>query len=132
MALDDLFIHRVEVYARSGRRDRFGQPVDVNPRQHTEGETITATYPCRAYMKAGGLTMMERAIDTFESVWMMYTDLSAEIYEDDAVRIVDPRTGAVIVPLAKIKDAETVYDGRGAHHQEFSVWVQSGPNPKRP
>lgn len=132
MAFSDLLIHRVEVYARSGRKDRFGQPVDVNPRQHVAGETITATYPCRVWMKAGGLVMMERAIDTFERVYAMYTNLDAEIYEDDAVRVYDPQTNEEIIALAKVKDSESKYDGRGAHHKEFTIWVQSGPSPARP
>ena len=125
----DLLIHRVEVYARSGRRDRFGQPVDANPGQHS-GEVLAA-YPCRAHMKAGGLEMEERNIDVFVRVWEVFTDLSADIREDDAVRVIDPRDDSVLVNRAKIKDGEVVYDSSGPHHKEFMVWEQSGPTPAR-
>jgi hypothetical protein len=138
VAFTDLLIHTVEVYGRAtevedgtAKLDRFGQPLSVNPRQHeVGGQTLVATYPCRAYMKAGGLVMMERAIDTFERVYEMFTDVDALIYEDDAVRILDA-DGEVLVDLAKIKDSETKFDSTGPHHKEFSVWVQSGPNPQR-
>ncbi len=124
----DLLPHRVEVYARSGKRDRFGQARDSNPSQLV-GEPI-ATYPCRAYMKSGGLEMEERNIDVFARVWEMFTDVGADIREDDAVRVLGS-DGSVLVTIAKIKDAETVYDATGPHHQEFMVWEHSGPNPKR-
>jgi hypothetical protein len=138
VAFTDLLIHTVEVYARAtvvaggtAKLDRFGQPLSVNPRQHDVGGLdLVATYPCRTYMKAGGLVMMERAIDTFERVYEMFTDVDALIYEDDAVRILDA-DGVVLVNLAKIKDSETKFDSTGAHHKEFMVWVQSGPNPVR-
>ena len=126
--LSDLLVHRVEVYARSGRRDRFGQQKDSNPSQLV-GDPI-ATYPCRVYMKSGGLEMEERNVDVFARVWEMFTDLDADIREDDAVRVLG-QDGTVLVTVAKIKDAETVFDGTGPHHKEFMVWEHTGPNPRR-
>jgi hypothetical protein len=138
VAFTDLLIHTVEVYGRAAedetgtaKLDRFGQPLSVNPRQHeVGGQTLVATYPCRVYLKAGGLVMMERAIDTFERVYCMFTEPDTLIYEDDAVRVLD-QNGRVLINLAKIKDAEEKYDGAGPHHMEFAVWEQSGPKPER-
>lgn len=132
-----LLLHTVEVYARAAegdgtqRVDRFGQPLSINPRQHqTGGETLVATYPCRVYMKAGGLIMAEKQIDTFERVWTMFTEVDAAIYEDDAVRVLDA-DGNVLINLAKVKDSDVKFDSTGSHHKEFSIWEQSGPNPQR-
>lgn len=127
MTLSGLLLHEVEVYRRSGRTDRFGQPVDVNPRQHVAGENIVARYPCRAYMKSGGLVMQERSIDVFERRWIMYTELDADIREDDAVRIIDPVDGREILEISKISDSEVKYDSIGPHHKEFTIWNQGGP-----
>lgn len=137
MALEGLLLHHVEVYARIAdeqgkqKRDRFGQPLSVNPRQHeVGGEYLVATYPCRSYMKTGGLLMEDRMVDVFQRVYMMYTELGALIYEDDAVRVLDAN-GKVLINLAKVQDSETKYDGIGPHHKEFTLWEQAGPNPKR-
>jgi hypothetical protein len=128
LALNQLLIHTVEVYRRSGATDRFGQPKSVNPRQHqVGGETLVHTYPCRTYMKSGGLLMNERMIDTFEKVNILYTDVGVDIREDDAVRVVDAN-GYETVGLCKIKDSEIKYDSRGPHHCEFTLWIQDGPD----
>ena len=124
----ELLIHTVQVYARSGRTDRFGQPVDSNPSQVSA--TPTSTYPCRAYRKTGGRVMQERSIDVFEKPWMIFTETSADIYEDDIVRVVDA-DGNELLDKSAITYAETVYDGAGAHHKEFTIIEQSGPNPAR-
>ncbi len=122
-----LLIHTVEVYRRTGRTDRFGQPESVNPRQHEiGGETLLARYPCRAYMSAGGLKMEERMIDTFERQFTMFTECGVDIREDDAVRVL-ASDGHVIFGLSKIKDSEIKYDSTGPHHCEFTVWEQAGP-----
>jgi hypothetical protein len=125
-----LLPHTVQVFARSGRVDRFGQPVDVNPRKHREADII-GTYPCKAYMRSGGLVNQERSIDVFERVHEMFTELNADIQENDAVRVLD-ETGAVFINLAYIKDSETKYAGMRPHHKEFTLFEQSGPNPGRP
>lgn len=124
----DLLVHTVEVYARSGRVDRFGQPVDSNPGQ--QGGTVLATYPCRAYLKSGGLNFEERQRDVFERAWEMFTELDADIREDDSVRVV-AADASVLVNKCIIKDVETVYDGTGPHHKEYALWEQDGPNPRR-
>ena len=120
----------VEVYARSGQVDRFGQPVDSNPRQNKLGRLI-GSYPCRVYAKSGGLVNQERSLDVFERVWAMLTELSADIQENDAVRVIAPG-GAIEVNLAVIKDSGVIYTGDKAHHKEFTLLEQSGPNPERP
>jgi hypothetical protein len=126
VALNQLLIHTLEVYRRTGETDRFGQPKSQNPRQHTvSGETLIHTYPCRAYMSAGGLVMQERMIDTFERQFTVYTDIDVDIHEDDALRCVGV-DGHVIFGLSKIKDSETKYDARGPHHCEYTIWEQAG------
>ena len=127
----ELLVHTVDVYARSGRKDRFGQPVDVNPRQHVAGEAIVATYPCRVYQRSGGLTTVERSIDVFERIWEMFTEADADIREDDAVRVTDA-DGNVLINLAKIKSEERVFaSGLAPHHRQYAIWEQSGPTPAR-
>ena len=92
MPFADLLIHTLEVYRRAENpdgspvTDRFGQPLSSNPRQHQDdGETLVHTYPCRAYMNAGGLVMAERMIDTFERQFVVYTDTNVDINENDAL-----------------------------------------------
>lgn len=127
MPFRDLLIHTVEVYRRTGAADRFGQPQSVNPRQHqVGGETLVHTYPCRAYMNAGGLKFAERTIDTFERQFVVYTDIDVDISEDDALRVIGV-DGHIIIGLSKIKDSETKYDANGPHHCEYTVWEQAGP-----
>lgn len=131
MTLEGLLVHRVEVHRRSGRTDRFGQPVDVNPTQHTEGQTV-ATYDCRLSRGrgdggGGGLAMQERSIDVFETRYVIYTDLDVDIREDDHVRVTDPSSGLVLLPLSKITNKAIASDGVGAHHLELEVRVQRGP-----
>lgn len=122
-----LLIHSLQVYRRSGETDRFNQPKSVNPRQHqVDGESLVHTYPCRAYMSAGGLVFNEKDIDTFERQFTVYTDIGVDIHEDDAVRCVGV-DGHVIFGLAKVKDSETKYDKTGPHHCEYTVWEQAGP-----
>lgn len=128
MAFADLLVHEVEVYARSGRTDRFGQARDSNPSQISS--TVLATYPCRAYLKAGGLDMEERNIDVFIRVWSMFVEPTADIREDDVVRVLGS-DGELRVNRAKIKDVEVVYDADGPHHKEIALWEQSGPTPAR-
>ncbi len=123
--LEDLLVHQVEVHRRSGRRDRFGQQVDVNPRQHTVGEHV-ATYPCRLTRGTGGLTMQERAVDTFETTFRLYTSLDVDILSEDAVRVVDG-AGNELLGLSKIKNRSVASDGEGPHHLEFVIWSQ-GPS----
>jgi hypothetical protein len=130
MAFDALLIHTVEVYTRSGRTDRFGQAVDSNPRQHTAGENVIATYPCRAYQKSGGMTMQERSIDVFVRIWEVFFGLDADIRENDAVRVL-AADGSVIINLAKVQSSATIYAAGAGHHKEFTIWEQSGPTPAR-
>lgn len=131
-----LLIHTVEVYRRAAevgnpdeaKKDRFGQPLSVNPRQHqVGGENLIATYPCRAWMSAGGLKMEERTIDTFERQFTMYTGVDVDIRENDAVRALDA-DGRVIFGLSKIKDSDLKYNAGSPHHREFTIWEQSGPD----
>lgn len=131
-----LLIHTVEVYRRTTeaadptvqKKDRFGQPLSVNPRAHTTGgETLVHTYSCRAYMSAGGLKMEERMIDTFERQFTVFTEVEVDIREDDALRVLDA-DGRVIFGLSKIKDSDLKYNSGQAHHREFAVWEQAGPD----
>lgn len=125
--IEHLLVHRVERHRRSGRIDRFNQPVDVNPRQNTADEATTE-YACRAYQKSGGLSMQERSIDVFERRWIMHTALDADIQEDDSVRVYDPITGRELFGLSKIFSSEVKYDMQGPHHLEFTIWNQGGPS----
>ncbi len=120
----------VEVYGRSGQVDRFGQPVDSNPRQNTLGRPI-GSWPCKAYMKSGGLVNQERSLDVFERVHYVLTQLDCDLQENDAVRVLD-QDGEIFVHLAIVKDSEVKYAGLKPHHKEFCLIEQSGPNPERP
>jgi hypothetical protein len=127
LAFEQLLIHTLEVYRRTGATDRFGQPQSVNPRQHeVGGETLVHTYPCRAFMNAGGLEFNERDIDTFSRQFCVYTTVDVDINEDDALRCIGV-DGHIIFGLLKIKDSETKYDSKGPHHCEFTCWEQAGP-----
>jgi len=136
--LANLLIHTVEVYRRAVVtegpdtgdyvRDRFGQPLTINPRQHeVGGETLVHTYPCRAYKKTGGLLNNERMTDTFERYYEMFTETGVDIREDDAVRCIDAN-GNLVFERGKIRYVEPVYDGFGPHHVEYVVWIQDGPD----
>jgi hypothetical protein len=128
VSFEALLIHTVQVYRRTGAVDRLGQPESINPRQHTiDGETLIHTYPCRAFMSAGGLRMNERMTDTFERQFTVYTSVDVDIHEDDALRAIGV-DGHIIFGLSKIKDSETKYDSTGAHHCEFTIWEQAGPS----
>lgn len=124
--IDHLLVHKVTRTRRTGRRDRFQQQVDVNPQSAQDGEV--AEYPCRAWMKSGGMVMQERSVDVFERYWVMYTALDVDILEDDSVSITDPGTGRVMLAKAKVSDSEVKYDMNGPHHLEFTLWNQGGPN----
>lgn len=125
----DLLVHRLQVYARSGKRDRFGQRADTNPTELT-GDPV-ATYNCRAYMKAGGLEMEERNIDVFSRVWRVFLEPTADVYEDDACKVIDV-DGTVLVATAKVRDIQPKHDSLGVHHIELDLWEHAGPNPRRP
>lgn len=131
-----LLIHTVQVYRRTTeaadptvqKKDRFGQPLSVNPRQHTVGGSeLVGTYPCRAYMSAGGLKMEERMIDTFERQYTMFTEVNVDIREDDALIVTDA-DGRVIFGRSKIKDSDLKYNAGQPHHREFAIWEQAGPD----
>ncbi len=122
---EDLLIHTVEVHRRSGRIDRLGQPVDVNPRQHDQGEPVT-TYRCKLTRASGGLTMEERSIDVFQYRWKLYTELGVDIRTDDAVRVLDENM-VEIMPLSKITN-KSVSAGLSGHDLEFIIWTQQGPS----
>ena len=125
----ELLVHSVEVYSRSGKTDRFGQPKDSNPGQ-TTGSPV-ATYPCRIDLESGGLALMERAEDAYERVWTMFTEHDVLIYEDDALRVLNA-DGDVLVNKAKVKVSERLSDSLVGHHREWTLIEQSGPNPERP
>lgn len=124
--LADLLIHEVQVFRRSGKRDRFGQQVDVNPSQ-IDISTPTATYPCRLSNPRGGLVMQERAVDVFEVRYVIFTATGVDLNEDDSVRVIDPRTDYELLPISKIALKKVVSDGTGVHHLEYEVWSQAGP-----
>ncbi len=129
MAFADLLVQKVQVFARSGRTDRFGQPKDSNPSQIT-GSPV-ATYPCRINLKSGGLEMEERNIDVFARVWLMFVKLDASVNENDVVRVIGSDGSTVVVTSAIVKDVETINDSTGPHHKEILVWERTGPNPAR-
>jgi hypothetical protein len=127
VGFEALLIHELQVYRRTGEVDNFGQPKSINPRQHEiDGETLVHTYPCRAFMSAGGLRMNERMIDTFERQFTVFTSIDVDINEDDALRAIGV-DGHLIFGLSKIKDSETKYDSTGPHHCEYTIWEQAGP-----
>ena len=123
---DELLCHTVTVYRRSGKVDRFGQPVDVNPGQHSG--TATSTCKGRLYSGSGGLTMKERSIDVFEETPKLITGPDADINEDDAVKVTDTATGEVLLPITKIKLKSSVHAFGTMHHLEFDLWSQRGPH----
>jgi hypothetical protein len=118
-------LHVCEVYRRSGEKDRFGQPVDANP-SLIQG-TLTNTYICRVDPGKGGMTMTERSIDVYSVRYMLYTQPDCDIREDDSIRVLDPKTDEVLVPYAKVKQKNKVYDIDGPHHVEIELLSQRGP-----
>lgn len=124
MAFADLLLHEAQVHRRSGRTDRFGQPVDQNPSQAGD---VTATFPCRLSSGRGGRVNDERSIDVFEVTYQCFALPDADVQEDDNVRVVDPNTGVILLPTAKVKIKETLYDGTGPHHLELLLIAQRGP-----
>lgn len=125
MALTDLLVHEVAVYRRSGRRDRFGQEIHVNP--SLDPGDLVATYPCRLTRGRGGMVMKERAVDVFEVRFRLYTAPDVDIEEDDSVVVTDPYSGIELLPQSKITNKTYASDGRGVHHAEFDILVQRGP-----
>jgi hypothetical protein len=127
MAFIDLLLQTVEVRRRSGNLDRFGQPVDINPSK-TSAADVVGSYPCRVYTKSGGLVNQERSRDVFEDLRQIFTMPDADIQEDDSLTVTDTLTGAVVLPISKVKLKYVVYDGQGPHHLELDVIVQRGPS----
>lgn len=131
MSFDQLLIHKAQVYRRKtvdGKqvRDRLGQVVTANPRQHeVEGETLFATYPCRANRAKGGLLMEERFVDTFQQRWTVYLKPNVDLISTDAMQILD-ENGNVLAPLGKIQIKAQAAGMTGAHHLEVELWVQEG------
>ena len=123
----DLLVHEVSVRRRSGRVDRFGQPVDINPGKLTAEDEV-ATYPCRLYTRSGGLVNQERSRDVFEELRRIFVLPDADINEEDALVVTDPLTGAELLPAAKVKLKHVVYASSEPHHIELDVIVQRGPD----
>lgn len=121
----DLYCHTVTVTRRSGRVDRFGQPVDVNPHIHGP-ENVVSQFPGRLTRSSGGLTMRERSLDTFEVFHTLFCIPDADINEDDGVTVEDS-DGRVLIEGAKVKQKTMAYDYAGAHHLEVTLWTQRGP-----
>ena len=71
--------------------------------------------------------MDERSVDVFQVTHTLFLALGAGIEEDDAVRVTDPTTDAVLLPLAKVLIKSTASDARGSHHLELTVQAQRGP-----
>jgi hypothetical protein len=123
---EELLVHRAEVRRRTGRTDRFGQPVDSNPSKLTDDDLV-GTHPCRATRGKPGLTNEERSLDVFEALHTVFLKPGVDVREDDAVTVVDPVTGETVVPISKVKVKNVVYDGDGPHHIELVVMAQRGP-----
>jgi hypothetical protein len=131
MSFEGLLIHKAEVYRREEingqpKVDRFGQQLSVNPRQHEiGGETLFATYPCRANLARGGLLQEERFVDTFQQMWKIFLKPYVDIETTDAVRILDEDDNE-IVPLSKVQLKAVAANGISRHHLEITVWAQLG------
>jgi hypothetical protein len=121
----DLLIHTVEVRRRSGRVDRFGQPIDHNPSRTSEGDYV-GSYSGRVYTKSGGLTNEERSRDVFEDLRYLHLEPEADVREDDTVRVSDS-DGREVVPWAKVKQKRFIYDRLTLHHLELVLQIQRGP-----
>lgn len=123
---DELLVHEVEVRRRSGSVDRFGQPTDSNPTK-LSAAAVVATYPCRMTRGSRGRANEERSLDVFADQLELFVAPDADIQEDDALKVTDPATGDVLMPLAIVKLKNLVYDGIGPHHLEVHALVQRGP-----
>lgn len=119
-----LLPHEAVVYRRSGRTDRFGQAVDQNPAQAGDP---TGTFRCRLSDGRGGRVMDERSVDVFEVTYTLFADPDADVQEDDNVKVIDPVTGTVLLPTAKVKLKETLYSSGSAHHLQLVLVSQRGP-----
>lgn len=119
-----LLPHEAVVHRRSGRVDRFGQPVDQNPAQ---AGAATGTFRCRLSSARGGRVNDERSIDVFEVTYQLFALPDADIQEDDNVLVRDALTGVTLLPMAKVKIKETLYDAGAPHHLELLLVSQRGP-----
>lgn len=119
-----LLPHEAVVHRRSGEVDRFGQAVDQNP---TQAGAETGRFRCRLSSGRGGRVMDERSRDVFEVTYQLFADPDADVLEDDNVEIVDAATGTVLLPIAKVKLKETLYDSGLPHHLELLLVSQRGP-----
>ena len=119
----DLLIHTLEVYRRSGAVDRFGQPVDSNP---SVTGPLTASYRCRLSGKSGGRVNDERSLDVFEVLHRVFVEPTADVQEDDTVRVISAE-GVEIMPRAKVWRKAHISDAIGIHHLEVDCQVQRGP-----
>ena len=124
MAFTGLLCHEAVVHRRSGQVDRFGQPVDANPSQ---AGPATSTFPCRLSDGRGGRVMDERSLDVFEVTYLLFADPDADVQEDDNVQVRDPSTGNILLPTAKVKVKETLYNATIPHHLEMLLVSQRGP-----
>lgn len=71
--------------------------------------------------------MDERSVDVFEVTYQLFAEPDADVQEDDNVQIVDADTGNVLLPTAKVKIKETLYDAGSPHHLELLLVSQRGP-----
>lgn len=122
----ELLIHYVDVRRRTGRVDRFGQPIDDNPSKAAVTDLV-GTYAGRVYTKSGGLTNEERSRDVFQELRYLHMEPDADVREDDIVTVRD-RDGREVMPAAKVMDKKPIYDGKGLHHLELVLQVQRGPS----
>lgn len=115
MAFEDLLIHTCEVRARTGRVDRFGQPVE--PRST---DVPVASYPARLTSVSGSERFQERARDIVGETWRLFLPNGAELFEADRVTVRD-HAGAILVENANVTHVRRPVDATGYHHVEAKV-----------
>ena len=115
-----LLVQTLEVYRRSGKIDRLGQPIEPNL-----GDPF-ASYPCRMTSGTGGETNTERSRDLLEVLHTCFVAPEADVREDDTVRIMNP-DATELLALSDVKLKRQVYNGIELHHLELKLEVQRGP-----
>lgn len=123
MAFEDLLVHTATTYRRSGARDEFNQPIDVQ-----EGVLYLTGIPCRANVGSGKEQFTERTLDVIVDITTIYFPAGTDIREDDALEVFDKNGLMMVGPHANIINVSTASDGAGdPHHMEVDIQTVRGP-----
>lgn len=126
MSYDALLVHTAEVRRKTGRADRFGQPVEANP-----SAAADAIYDCRLTMARGGERYQDRSRGVVEEQFRLFLQPDAELFESDRVTVRN-RDGRILVLNADVTYVSAPEDATGPHHIEAKLRSQRSSDDARP